>query len=166
MKAKMMALGLGLVLFASGKAHAFNGNFYLGGALSLQDCARIAGAANFQLAVFGPGFDHYGVYYPYLNACFGNGKKDGGGGGGGNDLNDYFFYPYVKTGYDIKGCIDDLKEVKGVWECSPWLGSSTYIMECEAKRRLTLKEAKAVANEMKSFKCVDIVDGPRDKRPQ
>ena len=159
MKTKLIGLMLGL----STLAYAGNGNYYLGGAYDLNHCAQLAGAGGYRLGVFGAGFDDYGRFYPYVNACFGMGKNDGGGHTG--ETNEYWFYPYLRSGgYALNSCIADLKEVKGLWECKPWLGNHSYIMECEAKRRMTLAEGKRVKNELASYKCVDLVDGPRDRR--
>ncbi len=159
MKVKLVGLLLGL----STLAFAGNGSYYLGGALNLIHCSQLAGAGGYRLAAFGPGFDEYGRYYPFLNACFGMGKEDGGVPTG--EAKDYWFYPYLSNkGYSMNTCIADLKEVKGLWECKPWLGNHSYIMECEAKRRMTLAEGKQVKDELASYKCVDLVDGPRDRR--
>ncbi len=159
MKAKILALGLGLALLTTGKAHASDNIVYLGGALSLPHCAEIAGARGFRLAIFGAGFDSNGVFYPYWNACFGQGQK-----GAGGELAEYFFYPYLSSGLKMSSCIADLKEVSGLWECQPWKGNHGYIMECEAKRRLTYDEGVRLKNEIARYKCVEMVDGPRQRR--
>jgi len=158
MKAKI----IGLLMLVAGFAQANPGAVYLGGALDLNHCSQIAGDRGFRLAIFGPGFDGMGVYYPFWNACFGQGKKFGGGDTGA--LNDYWYYPYLRTGYDMKNCINDIAEVKGLFQCQPWLGTSSYIMECEAKRRLTKNEGVQLKREIARYKCVDLVDGPRDRR--
>ena len=64
-----------MLLLLSVNAFAGNGNFYLGGSTDPQSCANAAGAAGYQLGVYGAGFDDNGVYYPYFNACFGKGIK-------------------------------------------------------------------------------------------
>ncbi len=160
MKAKI----IGLFLLFSVFAQANPGAVYLGGALNLADCSAIAGARGFRLAIFGPGFDGMGIYYPFINACFGQGKKFGGGDGDTGKLEDFWFYPYLASGHQMKDCIQDLSEVKGLFQCQPWLGTSGYIMECEAKRRLTYAEGRQLKNDIARYKCVELVDGPRKRR--
>jgi len=158
MKAKI----IGLLLLASSFANANPGAVYLGGAMNLTHCAQIAGASGFRIGIFGAGFDGMGMYYPFWNACFGQGKKMSGGDPG--KLYDFWFYPYLATGHQLQNCINDIAEVKGLFACQPWLGNHSYIMECEAKRRLTLEEGKQLKQDIARYKCVDLVDGPRDRR--
>ncbi len=157
MKAKI----IGLLMVVAGFAQANPGSVYLGGALDLSHCSQMAGDAGYRLAIYGPGFDGMGIYYPFINACFGQGKKDGGDTG---SLYDYWYYPYLRTGYDMKSCITDIAEVKGLFTCTPWLGNHSYILECEAKRRLTKNEGIQLKQDIARYKCVDLVDGPRSRR--
>lgn len=56
-------------------AFAGNGRVYLGGATDVNNCAAAAGQQGFAFGVYGAGYDDAGVYYPYFNACFGEGRK-------------------------------------------------------------------------------------------
>jgi len=70
-KMKKLMLALGLLVSVAGIAG--HGDYYLGGATDVGSCAALAGSRGYALGVFGAGFDTYGTYYPYWNACFGRG---------------------------------------------------------------------------------------------
>lgn len=130
---------------------------YLGGALDIYQCSDNAKAKGFTEFVFGPSFDRYGIYYPYWNACFGLNRRPTPV----ERYDHYYFYPYVKSGYDADRCATELQYVPGIWDCTLW---SSWIIECSPTRSMTYSAAKTIETALQRYACVRFVDGPRRKR--
>jgi hypothetical protein len=112
---------------------------HLGGAYSLSDCADIAGSYGYRWAVYGPGYDDRGVYYPYVNACFGSHVSSNPGPAAATR-----YHVVARYGSDLTRCAEDI-----TWEVSDVrcrvVGANIQCMSNSGNRQYQIERVSCVS---------------------